>query len=98
MLAIYLSTYLVTRGISEGLALISPGLAGTVSTLLWGFNFIIGSALAIAVRESFKKLRELKIMNRQYQNNYLLSRISGAAFDLMIVAGIASINLKAISG
>jgi len=37
-------------------------------------------------------------MNRQYQNNYLLSRISGAAFDIMIVAGIASINLEDISG
>ena len=40
----------------------------------------------------------MKIMTRQYQNNYLLSRISGAAFDIMIVAGIASINLEDISG
>ena len=77
---------------------VSPGLASTVSTLLWGFNFIIGSAIAIGVRESFKKLRQLKIMNRQYQNNYLLSRISGVAFDLMIVAGIASINIEDLSG
>lgn len=96
--AIYLLTYLATRGITEVLGLISEGLANTVSTLLWGFNFIIGSAIAIAVREIFKKLRQMKIMIRQYQNNYLLSRISGAAFDLMIVSGIASINLEAISG
>ena len=37
-------------------------------------------------------------MNRQYQNNYLLSRISGMAFDVMIVAGIAGINIDDLSG
>ena len=37
-------------------------------------------------------------MNRQYQNNYLLSRLSGLAFDFMIVAGIASINIDHLSG
>ena len=40
----------------------------------------------------------MKIMNRQYQNNYLLSRISGLAFDVMIVAGIAGINIEDLSG
>jgi ESS family glutamate:Na+ symporter len=37
-------------------------------------------------------------VTRQYQNNYLLSRISGLAFDLMIVAGIASIDFADLSG
>lgn len=37
-------------------------------------------------------------MTRQYQNNYLLSRISGVAFDLMTIAGIASINIEDLSG
>ena len=37
-------------------------------------------------------------MTRQYQNNYLLSRISGVAFDIMIVAGIASIDIADLSG
>jgi ESS family glutamate:Na+ symporter len=78
--------------------MISPGLANTVSTLLWGFNFIIGSALAILVRVAFKNLRRFKVMNHQYQNNYLLSRMSGLAFDLMIVAGIASIDMDDLSG
>lgn len=95
---IYLLTYLATDGITTLLAMISPGLANTVSTLLWGFNFIIGSALAILVRVAFKNLRRFKVMNHQYQNNYLLSRMSGLAFDLMIVAGIASINIDDLSG
>lgn len=95
---LYLFTYLLTFGITELLALISPGLANTVSTILWGFNFIIGSVLALGCRTLFKGLRKVKLMNRQYQNNYLLSRISGFAFDIMIVAGIASINISDLKG
>lgn len=95
---VYLLTYLATWGLTELLALISPGLAATVSTLLWGFNFIIGSLIAMIVRNSMGKFKKLKVMTRQYQNNYLMSRISGLAFDFMIVAGIASININDLSG
>ena len=59
---------------------------------------MIGSGLAVAGRAVMKKLRGIKIMKRQYQNNYLLSRISGLAFDVMIVAGITSIELEDLSG
>ena len=95
---IYLLTYLVTWGITELLLLISPGLANTVSTLLWGFNFIIGSMLAAGCRTFFTGLKKVKLMNRQYQNNYLLSRISGFLFDIMIICGIASINIDDLQG
>ena len=95
---IYLLTYLVTWGITELLMLISPGLANTVSTLLWGFNFIIGSMLAAGCRTFFAGLKKVKLMNRQYQNNYLLSRISGFLFDIMIICGIASINIDDLEG
>lgn len=95
---VYLLTYWLTRGVSNLITMIAPGAAGTVGTLLWGFNFIIGSMVAILCRTIFKQLRSKKIMNRQYQNNYLLSRMSGLAFDLMIVAGIAGINIDDLSG
>lgn len=95
---VYLLTYWLTRGISNLITMIAPGAAGTVGTLLWGFNFIIGSMVAILCRTIFKHLRSRKIMNHQYQNNYLLSRMSGLAFDLMIVAGIAGINIDDLSG
>ena len=42
--------------------------------------------------------RKTRAMTRQYQNNYLLSRISGLAFDIMIVCGIASINIEDLKG
>ena len=95
---VYLLTYLVTLGITKLLETVAPGLASTVSTLLWGFNFIVGSAIAIGCRALLKGLKVTKIMTRQYQNNYLLSRISGLAFDLMILAGIASINIEDLTG
>jgi len=95
---IYLLTYLLTRGIVAGLNTIAPGVATTVGTLLWGFNFIVGSILATGCRVLFKHLRRFRVMNRQYQNNYLLSRLSGLAFDFMTVAGIASINIEDLSG
>ena len=95
---VYLLTYWFTRGLNNLIAMIAPGAAGTVGTLLWGFNFIIGSMVAILCRTVFNQLRSKKIMNHQYQNNYLLSRMSGLAFDLMIVAGIAGINIDDLSG
>ena len=98
VLMMYFLTYLLIRGITTGLAAVAPGLANTVSSLLWGFNFIVGSLLATGCRVLFKNLRRVKLMNRQYQNNYLLSRISGVAFDCMIVAGIASIDISDLSG
>ena len=98
VILVYLITFLITKGICDGLRAVSPGLVKTVESLLWGFNFIIGSAIAILVRLILKKLQKGKVLSAQYQNNYLLSRISGLAFDLMITAGIASIDFGDLSG
>ncbi|MBQ1983399.1 MAG: hypothetical protein II232_02080, partial [Spirochaetaceae bacterium] len=77
--------------------MISPGLANTLNPILWGFNFIFASAIASGVAGIITLLRKKGIMKRQYQNNYLLNRISGLAFDVMIIAGIASIDFSDIS-
>ena len=37
-------------------------------------------------------------MRHQYQNNYLLNRISELAFDVMIVCGIGTINFEDLKG
>lgn len=95
---VYLLTYVVIWGVVSLVNLIAPGLAVTLGSLLWGFNFIVGSALAMATRGVLGKLRKFKLMNHQYQNNYLLNRLSGLAFDLMIIAGIASINISDLTG
>ncbi|MEN6593804.1 MAG: hypothetical protein ABFC31_02475 [Clostridiaceae bacterium] len=95
---VYFATYLVTWGITAGLAAVSQSLSDSLSSILWGFNFIVGSSLAMLLRVVLKKLKNKKLMTRQYQNNYLLSRISGVAFDLMIIAGIASIDIGDLTG
>lgn len=94
---VYLLTFGFLVGFSRLLGLISPGIANTLNPILWGFNFIFASAIASGVAGIITLLRKKGIMQRQYQNNYLLNRISGLAFDVMIIAGIASIDFSDIS-
>lgn len=98
VLAVYLITYLITWGVTSALDTWAPGVGKTLNPLLWGFNFIIGSAFAMLLRFVLRKLRATKLMTHQHQNNFLLSRISGLAFDVMIVAGIASIEIEQLAG
>ncbi|HHV98755.1 MAG TPA: sodium:glutamate symporter [Clostridiaceae bacterium] len=98
VLLVYLGTYLLSLGVTSFLEKYSPGLADVISPLIWGFNFIIGSLLAIVCRIAFNGLTKMKLMTRQYPNNYLLSRISGCAFDFMTIAGIAAIEFKDLRG
>ena len=97
-MALVLTVYLITYGVIVGLTSLASsmgeGLSHTVSSLLWGFNFLIGALIAMVFRSVLVLLRRNKLMTHQYQNNYLLSRISGFFFDLMIVAGIASIDIN----
>ena len=98
ILAIYFVTYLAMWGLTSAISAISAGLASTVNSLVWGFNFIIASVITIICKVLLKKANQKKIFRRQQQNNYLLSRISGFFFDIMIVAGIAAIEIDKLSG
>lgn len=98
ILAVYIITFLVTAGITWLLATYAPGVANLLNPMLWGFNFIFGSLFAVIARSIISKFRKSNIMKMQYQNNYLLSRISGLAFDIMIICGIATINFEDLSG
>ncbi|MBQ1343906.1 MAG: hypothetical protein IIY40_07060 [Firmicutes bacterium] len=96
VLVVYGATYLLSLGLTRLAG--DGGLGNTVSSLVWGFNFLIGALLAILTRNIIKGLRKANVMHRQYQNNYLLSRASGAAFDVMIIAGIAAIDFNDLTG
>ena len=98
VMGIYLVTYLLTLGLTKGLGAISAGAENAVGSLLWGFNFMVGSALAIATRAIFRKRFDARSKHYKKQDNYLLSRISGLAFDAMIVAGIGSIEPEELAG
>ena len=66
------------------------------NSIAWGFNFLWASLAAMLIRFIVKRLRKGKFMNRGYINNYQMDRISGFAFDLMIVAGVAAIEINDI--
>ena len=67
----------------------------TVNPLLWGFNFLVGVAWTMLFKSICNRLRAKGVMHREYTNNFMLNRISGLMFDIMVVASIASINLSA---
>lgn len=98
ILVVYLVTFLATWGLTSAFTAISEGLGKTLNALLWGFNFIVGSALATLLRVILQRMKKAKVMVHQYQNNYLLNRLSGFFFDIMIVAGIAAINIEDLKG
>ncbi len=98
VLVVYGVTYLVTLGVTSALTAWAPGLAKLLNSMLWGFNFIIGSAIAMLVKTLLSGAEKRGIMKRRYQNNYLLNRLSGFFFDIMIVAGIACIDPEDLTG
>ncbi|MBR5216819.1 MAG: hypothetical protein IKV68_00510, partial [Oscillospiraceae bacterium] len=66
------------------------------NSIAWGFNFLWASLAAMLIRFVVKRLRRHNLMHRVYINNYQMDRISGFSFDLMIVAGVAAIEINDI--
>ena len=66
------------------------------NSIAWGFNFLWASLAAMLIKFVIKRLRKTSFMHRQYINNYQMDRIAGFSFDLMIVAGVAAIQISDI--
>lgn len=72
-------------------------LLGTnMKATIYGFNFLIGVLMAVLVKSILNALQKKGVVKHEYVNDYLLNRISGFAFDLMIVTGISAIQLELI--
>ena len=102
-IAIIISVYVVTFLVISGLSFLSENYLGkfgvnTIKPLLWGFNFLFGSIFAILTKKVFSILRKHKIMTHQHINNYMMNRLSGLFFDVMIVSGIAAIDWQNLTG
>ena len=67
------------------------------NSIAWGFNFIWGVITANVIKLIFTSLRKKRVLKQKYINNYQMDRISGFAFDIMIVAGVAAIDIKVLS-
>lgn len=72
-------------------------LINTIKPLFWGFNFIIGTGVAVLIKVIINKLQDKKVVKKEYINNYLMNRVAGFFFDVMVVAAIGSIDLTAFA-
>lgn len=93
----YMAAYLFMRVASIGLDQLGGFFSGTVKPLIWGFNFLIGSVFAMIFKWGLRVLKKANIVHREYLNDFMLNRIGGVMFDLMVVASIAAIDLSAFS-
>ena len=82
--------------ISFGFMCLLGVISDFTNSIAWGFNFLWASLAAMLIRWIVKQLRKHNLMHRGYINNYQMDRISGFSFDLMIVAGVAAIEINDI--
>ena len=82
--------------LSFGFMVLLGKLSAFTNSIAWGFNFLWASLAAMLIKLVVKLLRKNNTMQRGYINNYQMDRISGFAFDLMIVAGVAAIEINDI--
>lgn len=99
-LCLVLFTYFLVYLFNSWIQSLDLGTFGTntLKPLMWGFNFLLGTLFGILVKWVMNGFKKAKILKREYINNYLLNRISGSAFDVMIVAGTAAINFAEFRG
>jgi len=82
--------------LSFGFMCLLGELSDFTNSIAWGFNFLWASLAAMLIKAVVGRLRKQKLMHRVYINNYQMDRISGFSFDLMIVAGVAAIEINDI--
>lgn len=92
VLFVYFLVYLFTNWI-QGMELGNFG-TNTLKPLLWGFNFLLGTLFGILFKNILRLFKKQRLMRREYINNYMLNRIGGFCFDIMIVAGTAAISFE----
>jgi len=82
--------------LSFGFMCLLGAISDFTNSIAWGFNFLWASLAAMLIKAIVNGLRKGKMMHRTYINNYQMDRISGFAFDLMIVAGVSAIEINDI--
>ena len=84
--------YTLAFFLMKGLSALIPSMSAT----LFGFNFLFGTLMGVLFKVVLNFLHKKGIVKRQFLNNFLMNRIGGVAFDIMIVSGIAVIDLELI--
>ena len=91
-LAFVMGAYLITYLCMLLLGNLLPGL----KAVIYGFNFLLGVLAATVTKSFVYKLYDKKILKKKYMNTFLMTRIRNFFFDLMVVAGIAAIQIDSL--
>ena len=91
-LAFVMGAYLLTYLSMLLLGFLLPGL----KAVIYGFNFLLGVLAATLTKSFVYKLYDKKILKKKYMNTFLMTRIRNFFFDIMVVAGIAAIQLNTL--
>ena len=84
--------------IAYGVMALLGNLVGALKSILFGFNFLLGVLAAVLVKAVNNFLMKKGIVRRQHISAFLMTRLSGFFFDMMIVAGIAAIRINVLKG
>ena len=91
-LAFVMGAYLLTYLSMLLLGNLLPGL----KAVIYGFNFLLGVLAATVTKSLIYKLYDKGFLKKKYMNTFLMTRIRNFFFDLMVVAGIAAIQIDAL--
>lgn len=92
-LALICLAYLIAYGMMTGLGC----LVGSLKSILFGFNFLLGVIAASIVKAVNNFLIRKNLVRHQHISAFLMTRLSGFFFDLMIVAGVAAIRINVLN-
>ena len=87
-LAFVLGSYFLAYIFLFILGKLIPGMKGTI----YGFNFLMGVLTATLVCAILRFLKKKNVIEHEYINPFLMKRIAGFFFDIMIIAGMAAIR------
>ena len=79
-----------------GMMSLLGALVGSLRSILFGFNFLLGVIAATIIKGVNNFLMKKKIVKRQHISGFLMTRLSGFFFDVMIVAGVAAIRINVL--
>ena len=89
--------YMMAYGMMYLLGNVILGEGSNLTGTIYGFNFIFGVLSAVIVKAVLNLFRKRQVIKHQYTNTFLLNRISGFAFDIMIVSGICAIRVHLLA-
>lgn len=87
-LAFILGSYFIAYGLLALLGKLIPDMKSTI----YGFNFLFGVLIATVVCFILRFCKKRNIIKHEYINPFLMKRIAGFFFDIMIIAGMAAIR------